>query len=74
MKGGENVLVEKDESKLGKCKYNRSKKVFGTWIVGLVERTATRRIILIPVLKRDKETLHIIIQKSLRLISIIITD
>ncbi|KAM0686017.1 Phosphotyrosine-binding domain [Conglomerata obtusa] len=37
--GGENIVVEIDESKFGKRKYNRGHMVVGSWVVGLVERT-----------------------------------
>ena len=42
--GGEGVIVEIDETKLGKRKYNRGHRVEGVWVVGGVERTAERRV------------------------------
>ncbi|KAM0685078.1 hypothetical protein COBT_003713, partial [Conglomerata obtusa] len=38
--GGDDIIVETDESKFGKRKYNRGHKVLGAWVVGLVERTS----------------------------------
>lgn len=38
--GGEGIVVEIDESKFGKRKYNRGHRVDDVWILGGVERTA----------------------------------
>ena len=35
--GGEGIIVEIDESKFGKRKYNRGHRVEGVWVVGGVE-------------------------------------
>ncbi len=43
MLGGEDIIVEVDESKFGKRKYNKGKYVEGAWVVGLVERTIARK-------------------------------
>lgn len=72
--GGKDIVVEIDESKFGKRKYNRGHRVIGTWVVGLVERTVDRKIILIPVIQRDKDTLHSIIIKYVKKGSILMTD
>ncbi|KAG0439327.1 hypothetical protein DMUE_2510 [Dictyocoela muelleri] len=42
--GGPGIVVEIDESKFGKRKYNRSHLVTGSWILGGVERSSERRI------------------------------
>lgn len=54
--GGNNVVLEIDESKFGKRKYNRGHHVEGVWILGCVERTHERRIIL---KKTEKEILKV---------------
>jgi len=54
--GGPNKIVEIDESKFGRRKYHRGHRVEGQWIFGGVERE-TGNVFLIPVEKRDKETL-----------------
>jgi hypothetical protein len=36
--GGERVIVEIDETKLGKRKYNRGHRVEGVWVVGGVKK------------------------------------
>ncbi|OQS54280.1 hypothetical protein EHP00_1112 [Ecytonucleospora hepatopenaei] len=50
--GGEGVIVEIDESKFGKRKYNRGHKVKSVWVLGMVEKTADRRIVLLLVKDR----------------------
>ena len=50
--GGNNAIVEIDESKFGKRKYNRGHRVEGVWVVGAVERI-NKRIVLRYV---EKET------------------
>lgn len=54
--GGPDHIVEIDESKFGKRKYNRGKRVEGQWVFGLFDRTTTD-CVLVPVEKRDKATL-----------------
>ena len=47
--GGENIIVECDESKFGKRKYqkgHRGHRVDGVWVFGLVERTPERRLVV----------------------------
>jgi hypothetical protein len=41
--GGPGVVVELDESKFGKRKYNRGHRVDGVWVFGGVERTNERK-------------------------------
>jgi transposase-like protein len=72
--GGPNIIVEIDETKLGKRKYNREHRVDGVWVVGGVERTLERRIFLVEVQERTKETLFEIIQRHVNPGSIIHTD
>lgn len=72
--GGEDIIVEIDESKFGKRKYNRGHKVDGVWIVGLVEKTEQRKIILLPVRKRNANTLIQICLNNVYLKSVVQTD
>ncbi|KAG0427250.1 hypothetical protein DMUE_5918 [Dictyocoela muelleri] len=51
--GGPNVIVEIDETKIGKRKYNRGHHVEGVWVLGMVERTDKRPIIIVDIEKRD---------------------
>lgn len=63
--GGDDVVVEIDESKFGKRKYNKGHKVEGVWILGMVEKSSTRRIILRQVDDRTKNTLFTKIEESI---------
>lgn len=56
--GGANTIVEINESKFGKSKYNRNHHVEGVWVVGKVKRTNVKRIILVAVDNIIKKTLE----------------
>ena len=72
--GGIGVIVELDETKLGKRKYNRGHRVDGVWILGGVERTPERRAFMVPVQDRSAETLQSIICQHVRPGSVVHTD
>ncbi|KCZ80470.1 hypothetical protein H312_02146, partial [Anncaliia algerae PRA339] len=72
--GGENIIVEIDESKFGRRKYHRGHKVDGVWVFGLVERTPERKILLFPVAKRDKTTLMTLLKKHVLKNTVIYSD
>jgi ISXO2-like transposase domain len=72
--GGEEIVVEVDETKMGRRKYNKGHKVDGVWILGMVEKTTQRRIIAVPVEKRDTGTLNRKILQFVHPGSIIHTD
>ncbi|KAM0679222.1 hypothetical protein BDAP_000089 [Binucleata daphniae] len=55
--GGADIIVQVDESKFGKRKYNKGHKVDGVWVLGMVEKTEQRRIRLIAVENRNSNTL-----------------
>ncbi|CAG8802115.1 5972_t:CDS:2, partial [Cetraspora pellucida] len=42
----EEKIVEIDESKLGKCKYNKGKKVKGQWVFGGVKRESDKMFLI----------------------------
>lgn len=71
--GGDNDIVEIDESKLGKRKYNRGHRVEGVWVFGAVSRS-TRNIILMPVHKRTTIYLENIMFRFVKQKSIIYSD
>ena len=54
--GGQGIVVEIDETKLGKRKYNRGHHVEGVWVLVGIERTPEGRFFLTPIEKRDQET------------------
>jgi transposase-like protein len=60
--GGPGLTVEIDESKFGRRKYNRGKRVEGQWVFGMIERESGR-VVLEAVEKRDRATLLPIIKK-----------
>ena len=62
--GGENLIVEIDESKFGKNKYNKGRHIQGQWIFGGICRQ-TRKFFLVPVEHRDKDTLIPIITERI---------
>ncbi|XP_071576488.1 uncharacterized protein [Temnothorax nylanderi] len=54
--GGPNIIVEIDEAKIGKRKYNRGRIIEGKWIFGGYER-GTKKIFIVPVQDRTEKTL-----------------
>ncbi|KAG1035347.1 hypothetical protein G6F43_013243 [Rhizopus delemar] len=58
---GQPIVVEIDESKFGKRKYNKGKRVDGVWVVGGVERTPERKVFLLTVPNRNQNTLKLIV-------------
>jgi transposase-like protein len=54
--GGPGKIVEIDEAKIGKRKYNRGRIVRGQWVFGCYERDSGR-IFVIPVKDRTESTL-----------------
>ena len=56
------IVIEIDENKIGKRKYNRGRMVEGHWILGLIERLGNGqrgkfRLAILPDNRRDEETL-----------------
>jgi transposase-like protein len=72
--GGENIIVELDETKLSKRKYNRGHRVEGIWVIGGVERTTERKMFVVPVENRNSNTISDIIERYVKPGSIIHTD
>lgn len=72
--GGEGIIVEIDESKLGKNKHHRGHPVNGAWVLGGVERTENRKLFLVEVPDRKEATLLGIITTYVLPGSIIYTD
>ena len=72
--GGPGIIVEIDESKFGKRKYNRGHIVEGAWIFGGVERTPERKVFLVHVPDRSAQTLLQSIERHVLPGSIIYSD
>lgn len=73
MLGGENRVVELDESVLVRRKYNRGRRVNECWVFCLYE-VVTRQAIALRVNDRTKETLYPIIQRYILPGTTIYTD
>jgi transposase-like protein len=72
--GGPGIIVEIDESKFGKRKYNRGHRVEGVWVIGGVERTENRQMFAVVVERRDAATLLDVISRHVAAGSIVHTD
>ncbi|KAG0422236.1 hypothetical protein DMUE_6225 [Dictyocoela muelleri] len=71
--GGENKIVEVDESLLVKRKYNRGRIIKEIWIFGMIER-GSKKIIFIPITKRNKYQLGFLSLLSIKKNTIIYSD
>lgn len=72
--GGEGVVVEIDESKFGKRKYNRGHRVEGAWVIGGIERSQSRKFFVRVVEQRDAETIADVLRDHVLPGSIVHTD
>jgi transposase-like protein len=72
--GGPGIVVEIDESKFGKRRYNRGHRVEGAWVFGGIERTQERRVFAMVVPNRTAETLLEAIRENIHPESIILSD
>lgn len=63
--GGEGKIVEIDEAKIGKRKYNKGRYLHGQWVFGGIER-GTRKFFMVAVEDRTSETLVNIIKNKIR--------
>ncbi|GFU89687.1 putative transposase-like protein [Trichonephila clavipes] len=73
MLGGPDVIVEIDESMFGKRKYNRGKRVKGTWVFGGIERSTNKGFFHV-VQDRSKDTLLASIKSNIKEGTTIISD
>ena len=73
--GGPGRIVEIDEAKFGKRKYNRGRQVEGSWVLGGIERDTTKCFLAVcPDNRRNEATLLPIIRHYVAPGSTIITD
>lgn len=71
--GGIGKTVEIDESKFGRRKYHRGHAVEGQWVFGGIQRD-TGDCFLVPVDRRDRETLLAVIKDNIRPGTTVISD
>jgi len=71
--GGPGVVVEIDEAKIGKRKYNRGRWIDGQWVFGGFER-GTKNCFLVPVPSRGSDVLLEIIKQWIRPGTIVVSD
>ena len=71
--GGPGTTVEIDESKFGKMKYHRGRFVEGQWVFGGICRE-TKACFLVPVERRDKDTLIPVIRAQILPGTCVISD
>lgn len=60
--GGPGMVVQVDEALIGRRKYNRGRAMEGTWIVGMIDSNGSVHFEICP--RRDRATLHALIQRS----------
>lgn len=73
--GGRGKIIQLDESKFGKRKFNRGRRVEGHWVLGAIENGSEDfRLIVCPDNVRDANTLLPIIQEHIEIGSEIHTD
>lgn len=80
--GGRNKIVELDESKIGKRKYNRGHRVEGAWVIGGIERSIlknkikneNKKLFLYPIEERNISNIDEIIKKYVKKGTTIYTD
>ena len=72
--GGNGIIVEVDEAKFGRRKYNRGHRVDGAWVFGGVERTPERRMFALVARDRSAITLLNAIQENIHPGLIIYSD
>lgn len=72
--GGPGVIVEVDETKLGKRKYHRGHRVDGVWVMAGVERSTEKKVFLMEVEDRKIETIVKVLETHILPGSILFTD
>jgi hypothetical protein len=72
--GGPDIIVEIDETKLGKRQYNKGHHVGGVWCVCGIEKTESKKCFVLPVENRNAYIMHAIIKKYVEPGTIIYTD
>ena len=74
MIGGQGIIVQVDETKMGKRKYNRGHRVEGAWVVVGVEITNERKLFAEVVQDRSEQTISDVLSRHICAGSTIWTD
>ena len=73
--GGAGHVIEVDEMKMGRRKYNRGRVVVGSWILGFIDNETNEvRLEICPDNNRDHDILFALIEKHVAQDSCIFTD
>ncbi|CAG8672784.1 25650_t:CDS:2 [Dentiscutata erythropus] len=72
--GGKDVIVQINESKFSKRKYNHGRRVNRVWVIGGIEIIKEKRCFLIMIKKRNIETIQKILKEYIEPELIIYTD
>lgn len=80
--GGRNTIVEMDETKIAKRKYNKGHRVEGAWVIGGIERSKlktkikneNKKLFLIPIEERNIDNIDLIVKKYVKKGTTIYTD
>lgn len=72
--GGEQQIIEIDESKFGKRKYHKGHHVEGVWVFGMIEKNEPKRVKLVVVDERTKQTLTTKLIENVHTESVIHSD
>jgi transposase-like protein len=80
--GGRNKIVEIDETKIAKRKYNKGHKVEGAWVIGGIERSIlknkvkneNKKLFLVPIEERNIDSIDLIIKRYVKKGTTVYTD
>jgi hypothetical protein len=64
--GGSGHVVEIDECKIGRMKYNKGRVIKGNWVLGMIDLNGSFRLEICPDNSRSKETLLDLINKHVK--------
>ncbi|KAM0685142.1 hypothetical protein COBT_003649 [Conglomerata obtusa] len=64
MLGGNDIIVEGDESLFGRRTYNRGRQRNQTWVIGFVEKTVAQKVFFCTIKKRNKKSILILLIKK----------
>jgi transposase-like protein len=72
--GGSGHVVEIDECKIARMKYNKGRIIEGNWVLGMIDLNGGFRLEICPDNSRSKETLLDLINKHVKKGTTIMTD